>query len=92
MNLVKYTDENEITRAAYINEVVTDPRQGIPITIPDVIDGLDWEAIPKEIHNALMERGLYSWDDVQKQQTAITGILRSVLLRKIIALYRMEDE
>ena len=85
-----HTDEQGRKQAYYVNEYMSDPTEGIPVNVPRVED-LDWDAIKLEIHNSLVENGLFTWDDVQKRQTAITSILRATLLRKIIALYRTEE-
>lgn len=77
--------------AAYVNNEVDDPSQGIPVLMPDIYD-LDWDAIILQIHNGLVDNGLFSWADVQRQQTGLSSILRTTLMRHLIALYRMEDE
>ena len=63
---------------------------GIPLEPPDV-GGLDWEGIKRDLHNALVDRGLFTWQDVQRAQNALTSVAISVLRRRLVLLYRQKD-
>lgn len=89
MRLVEWTDRRGWRHHAWIRD--DDPDEaapyGVPRDPPDV-EQLEWEEIKRDLHHALLDRGLISWQDVQRQQNAVTSALRAVLLKRIIALYR----
>jgi len=91
LKIVHYTDKNGYLHAAQLRD--NDPESmapyGIPLEPPDL--QLDWEYIRREVHNELVRRGLFTWKDVERQQTGITSALQSVLKRSIVALYRNEE-
>jgi hypothetical protein len=62
---------------------------GIPINPPDLCVILD--NAKKELHNELVNRGLFNFDDVQKAQSGITEAILTVLRRKVIEAYRSKD-
>jgi len=88
-------EEGGYLRRALVRD--TDPVQmayggeGLPIGPPD-LEQLDWDAIKRDLHNTLVERGLNSWGDVQRSQNGITSAVVSVLRRRIIRLYRQQQE
>ena len=61
---------------------------GISLDPPDVINGLDWDAIKVALHNELLDRGLVCWDDVQARQGGLTAAVKGALLRPLRDLYR----
>lgn len=93
MKLVRWTDEKGFVRRAWLRDGDPDSMgpQGIPYDPPD-LDRLDWEEIKRELHNLFVANGLVTWDDVQREQNAITSALRTVVLRRIISLYRQEED
>lgn len=92
MRPVKWTDEHGYLRHAQVRDDDRDedaPRIGIPLDPPDLAR-LDWDAIQRELHNTLAERGLFTWRDVQRAQNAVSSAVRSVVTKKIIELYKQE--
>lgn len=65
-------------------------QSGVPLDPPDIFR-LDWEMLKTELHNALVERGLSTWSDVNAQQSGVTSAILSVFKRPIIGLYRERD-
>lgn len=61
--------------------------QGIPLDPPD-IELLPWEQIKIDLHNALYDRGIVTWDDVVAQQTALRSAAISALKNHLVKLYR----
>jgi hypothetical protein len=57
---------------------------------PPDINQLDWQQIKKDLHNALVERKLSDWRDVQRSKDGITSAILGVLRRKLSNLYRMK--
>jgi len=73
----------------------TDPvsmaEQGIPLEPPDV-NLIPWEEVKRDLHNALVEYGLFTWQDVQRGQNRITTITRSLIKRHLVLLYRLDEQ
>lgn len=90
MRKVVVTDEQGWLRPFWIRNYDKDTTFGIPENPPD-LNRLDWDGIKREIHNELVNRGLSTWQDVQRQQDAITSIVLSVVRNKIIGLYKIKD-
>lgn len=63
---------------------------GIPLNPPDVRKIFDECA--KEVHNALVDRNLFTWDDVQLSQDGVTSVINSIIKRKFIECYREQHK
>lgn len=89
MRLVQWEDENGLLRSSFVKDNDPDEAaaQGIPHDPPD-ISRLDWDQIQTDLHNELVKRGLFSWADVQKQQTTLPLAINAVLKQRLMALYR----
>lgn len=89
MKIVVWTDGGGYKRRSMLRD--RDPDQmapeGIPLDPPD-LSQLDWEEIKRELHNALVDKGLSTWGDVQRQQNGVTSSILSVMKRRVVALYR----
>jgi predicted nuclease with TOPRIM domain len=64
--------------------------KGIPVMPPD-LNGVDWEDVKRELHNALVDQGLFTWQDVQREQRGVTSAVKTCLHRRVIELYRQKD-
>jgi hypothetical protein len=93
MRLVEWADRNEWRHVSMVRDEDPDnlAEQGIPVGPPDV-GSLPWEDICREINNQLVEAGVLTWRDAMRQQNAITHIVERVVRRKIIDLFRQEDQ
>jgi hypothetical protein len=60
---------------------------GVPIEHIDV-DELDWDEIKRDLHNQLVDAGLFTWNDVQRAQNAITGLVNLVVAKRLLNHYR----
>lgn len=87
MRLVEYIDKGQ-KRKSWVKDSDPDDmaRYGIPVAIPDV-EGMDWEAIKREVVEALEGQELYDWRSVQQSQLGFTPAL-NVLKRHLNRLYR----
>ena len=83
-----WTDENGFRRISMLRD--NDPphmaSRGIPIEIP--LDDLDWEEVKKRLNNALIDRGIYTIEEVSRNQEALTGAVLYALRRPILELYK----
>ena len=93
MRLVTWTDDDGYRRRAHVREGDLDekaPDSGVPADVPDVSQ-LDWKEVEKDLHNMLSDRGYITWADVQRSQNGISTVVKLVLSRRIILLYRQQD-
>lgn len=77
-------------KAFWIKDTDTTVQFGIPSMPPD-LDRLDWDEIKREIYNELVERNIATWQDIQREQSAVTGIVLSVVRNRIINLYKLAE-
>ena len=93
MRKVVWQDKNGYFRAAMIRDEDPDDMgpQGLPLEPPS-LDDLDCGEIKKEVHNQLVKQGLFTWADVVKAQSAVTGVVTGVIKRHLIQQYRSEDQ
>jgi len=86
-------EENGIKRAYLLRD--SDPDHlapsGIPLGPPD-LTRLNWDGLVRDLQNLLVEKGLFTWNDVQKAQNGVTSSIVTVFKRAIIALYKTEDK
>jgi hypothetical protein len=61
------------------------------VQTPPDLRSLDWQTIVKELHNLLVERGLITWRDVQISQNGVNAVITTVLKKKIIDLYKLQE-
>jgi len=88
MRAVTWTDNNGYKHRSLVRE--EDPDEAAPQGIlqdPPVLEGMDWEAIKRDLHNLLVDAGLYSWLDVQQRQ-GLEGAILGAMRKKVIHLYR----
>lgn len=89
MQIVQWQDDKGRNHKAMIRD--GDPVHyalngyGIPLDPPD-IDSLDWEAIKTALHNAMLEQGLTSWEDVKRSGGGLNVVL-GVLKRHLMTLF-----
>lgn len=93
MREVAWMDRHGYKHVSLIRDDMSDDmaEQGIPLE-PPKLDKLNWEEVKRDLHNALIDQRLFGWQDVQRAQNALTGILVRVLKRQLVLLYRIEDQ
>jgi len=87
MKQVIYTDSNGLQHKSILRDSDTDPSIGLLQSPPDILS-LDWEAIPKIIHNKLLEAGLFTIQDVQIRSNDFNKIILATVGKRILALYQ----
>lgn len=92
MKIVVWTDKDGYNHRSLLRDSDPDSiaSSGVPLDPPSV-DQLDWEGIKRDLHNALIDRGLHDMQDVQKQQNGVTSSIISVLKRPLMSLYKMQE-
>lgn len=94
MKKVSWVDKDGYKRVSLIRDSDDEDQAsqiGVPIDPPD-LRHLDWDGLVKDLHNLLVERGLFTWDDVVAAQNGVTSAIVSTFKRPIIALYKIEDQ
>jgi len=86
MKKVTWEDDNGKLRVSLIRNDDSDDfaKFGIPIEIPDISDILEEAKV--ELHNQLIERELYSFDDLQSG--SLTAAINVSIRNKIVQKYR----
>lgn len=90
MKLVDFTDANGYNHKSLIRDNDTDPTIGLIQSPPD-LRRLDWESIARNIHNALLERGLLTVKDLQVRQTEFNQIVLARVGKQIFTLYQQQE-
>lgn len=93
MRLVKWTDDAGYNHLSLVRDGdPNDEAQWGVVQDPPDLHQLDWDAIVKEMHNLLVDRGLITWQDVQMSGNGVSAMIQTVLKRKIISLYREAEK
>jgi hypothetical protein len=93
MREVEWTDRHEYRHRALVRD--TDPdsaaENGIQQDPPD-LDLLDWEGIKRDIHNAMVERRVSTWESLQLCQCITYIVAQSGLGRRLKLLLKAQSE
>ena len=93
MRLIEWKDSDGYMRRRLVKS--SDPDElgmsGFPEESPD-LGALNWDVIKANLHNQLMARGLYSFQDVQRSQNGVTAAIRSAVVKPLLALYRQQEK
>lgn len=89
MKIVIWTDEKGWRHRSVIKDDHDESMapKGIQQDPPRVED-LNWEDIKRDLHNALVNRGLIGYRDIIRQQDGVTGAILAALRKPVIDLYK----
>jgi len=92
MRMVVVEDRFGYKRAYWVKNEDPDSaaEEGIPVSPPN-LDNLDWELVKRDLHNMLVDRGLFTWMDVQRAQNGVTASILAAMRKRTIALYRNRE-
>jgi len=92
MKLVKWEDDRGNVRASLLRNSDSEDmaESGIPVCPPD-LDLIDWNDTKRILYNELVNRGLFTWLDVQKAQSELDTVIKTVFRQKIISLYKDKE-
>lgn len=90
MKHVTWQDEQGYKRCSLLRDKDSDQDAaiGIPVGPPDM-EELDWELIKKELNNLLVDRELYTFNDIQFNVGALQSSILSVIRPKLLRLYKI---
>lgn len=93
MKVVMWTDINGVKHRSVLQDDMpeTRPRTGYLSDPPDVIH-LNWNKLAIQLHNELVNRGLFTYQDVINSQNGITGAVLAVFRKKVKDLYKQQEE
>ena len=88
MKVVVWKDERGLKHRSMLRDSDPDSaaEMGILMDPPD-LEQLDWDGVRKDIHNALVEREIVTWRDLQKSQ-ATRGIILAAMKSRLINLFK----
>lgn len=88
MKIVIWQDKNGYKHGSLLRDLDSSdaPEIGIPLDPPDVRE--IFSECEKEVHNALVDRNLFTWEDVQWSQDGVTSVITSIVRRRFIERYK----
>lgn len=91
MRAVLREDQNGYLQAWLVRDNDPDDmaEQGIPLEPPD-LDGIDWGNVQRDIHNALVKRGIFGKADLSGAQARMLPIVTRVVKKHVVLLYKEE--
>ena len=89
MRYVTYKDKSGLLHRTLIPDGSGDEmaEYGVPADPPNIHD-VDWDYLKREIHNQLVGRGLFTWQDVIGQSCDALQFASTLLKRQLVALFR----
>jgi len=78
--------ENGKKQASLVKFPTDDPDWGLPLQLPDLSDLGPGPEFERDIHNELIDRGLFTWADIQAQQNGVT-----VAVKKVAAIHNVSE-
>ena len=64
--------------------------QGIPLS-PPCLGLIEWEEVKRDLNNILVDRGLFTWMDVQRSQNGVTTAVLAAMRKRVITLYKVRE-
>jgi hypothetical protein len=94
MKEVVWTDGNGLMHRSVLKDDMPEvrPNEGVIIDPPDVIHKINWDDVAKALHNELVRRGLFTYNDVMVGQNLLSSAILAVLRKRVKQLYREERE
>ena len=88
MRKVEWTDERGYRFSSLIRDSDPDEMaaQGV-LTGPPTLEELDWAGIKRDLHNGLMDAGLFTSRDLSEKR-GLRGAILSAMRKRLIYLYR----
>ena len=88
METITWTDEKGIMHRSIITSETENPAEGFLYDPPDVIHNIQWDEVAKDLHNALVRRGLFTYNDIMYGQNELSGAILSALRKRVKQLFR----
>jgi hypothetical protein len=93
MRKVKWIDRSGWERVSLLRD--EDPDEdaplGVPVEMPDV-EQVDWETVKRELHNALVQNGLFDYNDLVINQNGLPPLIAAIIKRQLVTLYKLQKK
>ena len=90
MKEVTFTDDEGLLHQSAIRD--EDPvelaHEGILQDPPNIVERLDWDAIKRDLHNQLVMRKLFTYNDLVRQKNGLTGAILAAVRKPVINLFK----
>ena len=93
MRTVRWEDSRGKRHVSEVRD--TDPDSMAPKGLmrdPPDVEFIDWEAVKRDLHNALLDQGLITYQDIVRQQVGVTSAVLGSVRKRVVALYRPVKE
>ena len=90
MRVTIWTDRKGVMHRSVLTKETRRDNEGFLVDPPDVIHGINWEDVAKDLHNQLVQRGLFERQDIIQGQNQLTGAILAALRKRVKQLYREE--
>lgn len=92
MRTVAWEDDRGYLRVSLVRDDDPDEaaEEGIPLEPPDLSE-IGWKEIEKELHNALVRGGLFTWTDVLASQDELGNAACRIVRRHVAMLYKRKE-
>jgi hypothetical protein len=89
MRKVEWIDKEGYMRVSSVRDEDPDElaHEGISLDPPSV-ERLDWDAIKRDLHNQLVMRKLFTYDDLVRKQNGVTGAVLAAVRKPVITLFK----
>ena len=89
MKEITFTDDDGLLHKSAIRDEDPDElaHEGI-LQDPPNVERLDWDEIKRELHNQLVMRKLFTYDDLVRQQNGVTGAILAAMRKPVINLFK----
>ena len=91
MKIHEWIDKNGYKRRAMLRDKDSADMAefGIPMDPPDV-NLIDWDGVKRDLHNALVDAKIVTWDDVVHVRDGIAKSILTATKRPVVQLYKIE--
>lgn len=89
MKQVIWTDENGYNHLSTIRDKDNDPSIGMLKSPPD-LDNLNWGEIKRQLHNSLVQKGIFTVKDAQQQD--LNHCVLATVSKALFRLYQEEEQ
>ena len=89
MKVLHWIDDDGYGRVSIVRDKDSafEANSGLRSGPPDVTT-IDWEGVVRDLHNALADRKLFTYQDIIKSKDGVKSAILSTLRRKVITLYK----
>lgn len=89
MREIHWADDDGYKHRSFVRDDVPDElAHEETLQDPPDIRRLDWEEVMRTLHNQLVDRELFTYNDLVRQQDGVTGAILAALKKPVINLFK----